>query len=142
MILSKPFDKGEFIDFDSSTCNFKSVVNIDEKPKGNFHLLGQNKVAIFSDNNQLILQIGDKTWNLSSQDIVLRYSHSLSKKMTSFEVKSNGQNISIEYEAWWAGIPSFEPIEPEMDEDEDFMGYIYAVWVNKALQQSLISSWS
>jgi len=142
MILSKPFDRGELIDFDSSTCTFKSVVNIGEKPKGNFHLLGQRKVAIFSDDNLLILQIGEKTWNLSSQDVVLRYSHNLSKKMTVFEVKLDGQNISIEYDAWWAGIPGFEPVEPEMDEDEDFMGYVYAVWMNKALQHNLISNWS
>jgi len=54
----------------------------------------------------------------------------------------DGENFSIEYDAWWADIPSFEPVEPEMDEDEDFMGYIYAVWMNKTLQNNLISSWS
>ncbi|MGI2112690.1 hypothetical protein ACRN9G_03710 [Shewanella frigidimarina] len=142
MILSRPFNNGELIDFDNSTSTFKSVINIGEKPKGNFHLLGQRKVAIFSDDNLLILQIGEKKWNLSSEDVVLRYSHNCSKKMTTFEVESDGQDISVEYEAWWAGIPSFEPIEPEMDEDEDFMGYVYAVWMNKVLQQKLISSWS
>ncbi|WP_277252494.1 hypothetical protein, partial [Neptunomonas phycophila] len=104
--------------------------------------LGQRKVAIFRDGNQLILQIGEKKWNLSSQDVVLRYSHNFSKKVTVFEVELDGENLSIEYDAWWADIPSFEPVEPEMDEDEDFMGYIYAVWMNKTLQNNLISSWS
>ncbi len=142
MILSKPFDRGELTDFDSPTCAIKPVVNTSEKPKGNFHQLGQRKVAIFRDGNQLILQIGEKKWNLSSQDVVLRYSHNFSKKVTVFEVELDGENFSIEYDAWWADIPGFEPVEPEMDEDEDFMGYVYAVWMNKALQNNLISSWS
>ncbi|NRD72174.1 hypothetical protein HQQ94_02755 [Shewanella sp. VB17] len=143
MILSKPFDKGELVDFDSSTCTFnKPVTDIDEKSKGNFHLLEQNIVAIFSLNSLLILQIGDKKWDLSSEDTLLRYSHDFIKKTTIFEVELNELNVSIEYEAWWAGIPNFEPIKPEIDEDEDFMGYIYAVWMNKGLQQHLISIWS
>jgi len=142
MILSKPFDNGELIDFDSLTCTFKAVKNAGEKPKGNFHLVGRNNVAIFSNNNLLILQIGEKTWNLSSRDVALRYFHNLPKKLTVFEVELDGQNTTIEYEAWWAGIPGFELNEPEMDEDEDFMGYVYAVWMNKALQQNLIASWS
>jgi len=60
------------------------IGGLSEKPKGNFHQLGQRKVAIFRDGNQLILQIGEKKWSLSSQDVVLRYSHNFSKKVTVF----------------------------------------------------------
>ena len=142
MILSKPFDNGDLIDFDCSTATINPVVIVAEKPKGNFHLLEQRNVAIYSDNNALKLQIGEDVQNLSSGEAVIRYFHNVSRKTTCFEVESEGRITSIEYKAWWAEIPGFEPVEPEMDEDEDFMGYIYAVWNNKQLQQSLIATWA
>ena len=105
-------------------------------------MLGQKKIAIYREGNNLTLQIGGDTWNLSSDDVEVKYSHDFSRKTTCFEVESGGEAAFIEYEAWWSGIPGFEPVEPEMDEDEDFMGYVYAVWKNKSLQNSLIRSWA
>lgn len=144
MILSKPFDKGDLIDFDTLTgvANSNVNVNLSIKPKGNFHLLDQRCVAIYCEDNILILQIDSNKWELSSEDVELRYFHNLANKTTCFEVKSPKKSASIEYKAWWAEIPEFEPVEPEMDEDEDFLGYAFAVWKSKQLQWNLISSWA
>jgi hypothetical protein len=142
MILSKPFDKGDLVDFDVSTGVAISNVGVSVKPKGNFHLLDQKRLAIYCEDNTLILQLDSDKWELSSVDVELMYCHNLANKTTFFEVKSPEKSVSIEYKAWWAEIPGFEPVEPEMDEDEDFLGYVYAVWKNKKLQGSLISSWA
>jgi hypothetical protein len=142
MILSKPFDKGDLVDFDVSTGVAISNVGVSVKPKGNFHLLDQKLLAIYCEGNTLILQLDTDKWELSSVDVELMYFHNLANKTTCFEVKSPEKSVSIEYKAWWAEIPGFEPVEPEMDEDEDFLGYVYAVWKNKQLQGSLISSWA
>jgi len=142
MVLLSLFDKLGLVDFDASTCVVNSNVSASIKPKGSFHLLGQRPLAIYCENNTLILQIDSDKWDLSSVDLQLRYFHNLANKTTRFEVKSPEKSVSIEYKAWWADIPGFEPVEPEMDEDEDFLGYVFAVWKNKQLQQSLISTWA
>lgn len=142
MILSKPFEKGDLIDFDCATGTISSITGTASKPNGNFDLVGQYNVAIYSKNNTLVLQIGANAWDLSSNEITIRYFHNVLKKITHFELEFEGKVTLLEYEAWWASIPDFEPIEPEMDEDEDFMGYVYAIWENKHLQKSLVDSWA
>lgn len=141
MILSKPFDKGDLVDFDATIGAVSLSVNVSGKPKGNFHLLDQKCLAIYCEGNALILQIGSDKWEFYSGDIELRYFHNVAKRTTCFEVKSQEKSVSIEYKAWWAEIPGFEPVEPEMDEDEDFLGYVFSVWKNKQLQERLISNW-
>ncbi|PXF30703.1 hypothetical protein WH50_14000 [Pokkaliibacter plantistimulans] len=142
MILSKPFDKGDLVDFDASIGVVNSNVDVSVKPKGNFHLLDQRCLAIYCEDNVLILQMDRDKWELSSADVELRYFHNLANRTTCFEVKSPKKSVSIEYKTWWAEIPGFEPVEPEMDEDEDFLGYVFSVWKNKQLQGSLISNWA
>lgn len=142
MILSRPFDKGDLVDFDTITGAVGFNVRVSEKPKGNFHALDQTCLAIYSDDNSLILQIDSDKWDLSSEDIELRYFHNLAKRTTCFEVRFRDKAFSIEYKAWWAEIPGFEPVEPEMDEDEDFLAYVFEVWKNKKLQRSLINRWA
>ncbi|GEM_PF-2855136 len=141
MILSKPFDKGGLVDFDAGTGVVNTNVDASVKPIGNFYLLDQRRLAIYCEGSTLILQMDFDVWELSSENVELRYFHNLANKTTCFEVKSPEKTVSIEYKAWWAEISGFEPIEPEMDEDEDFLGYVFAVWKNKQLQGSLISIW-
>ena len=142
MILSKPFDKGDLVDFDVSNGEVNTNVDESSRPKGNLHFLDHRCLAIYCEGNTLILQVGSDMWRLNSEDVKLRYFHNLANKTTCFEVKSPEKSLSIEYKAWWAEIPGFEPVEPEMDEDEDFLGYVFAVWKNKQLQDRLISSWA
>jgi hypothetical protein len=141
MILSRPFDEGDLVDFDPASGVASLKVNVEGVSRGNFYLLDQQSLAIYCENNTLFLQIGSDRWDLSSSDTELIYSHDFSRKTTCFDVKSQSKSMSIEYMAWWAVIPGFEPIEPEMDEEEDFLGYVFAVWKNKSLQKNLISSW-
>lgn len=142
MILSKPFHKGELVDFDETEGAVNHNVDAPGKPKGNFHFLDQKCIAIYSKGDSLILQIDSDKWELSSGAVELRYFHDVTKRTTCFEVNSPEGSVSIEYNAWWAGIPGFVPVEPEMDEDEDFLGYVFAVWKNKHLQANLIGRWA
>lgn len=141
MILCKPFDMGKFVDFDCSTGSSMPSDSVDNQ-KGNFHIVEGNAVAIYNRDNRLMLQIGLKIWDISSDKIELNYFHNIAKRTSCFQVLFNEELISVEYEAWWAKIPGFEPIEPEMDEDEDFMAYVFSVWKNTQLQKNLLSQWS
>lgn len=141
MILCKPFDMGIFVDFNCSTGIAMPSDSANDQ-KGNFHVVEGNAVAIYSKDNKLMLQIGLKIWDLSSDSVELSYFHNISKRTSCFQVLFNGELTSIEYEAWWAKIPMFVPVEPEMDEDEDFMAYILSVWKNAQLQKTLLSRWS
>ncbi|WP_203141004.1 hypothetical protein [Marinobacter mangrovi] len=142
MILSKPFDRGDLVNFDPSTGATNSTVDVPSKPKGNFHQLGQRCIAIYCEDNALILQVDRDKWDLSSMGVNLNYFHNLDSRTTCFEVKSSEKSVSLEYKSWWAEIPGFEPVEPEMDEDEDFLGYVFEIWKNRKLQESLIRSWT
>ncbi|MDE1462022.1 hypothetical protein [Spartinivicinus poritis] len=59
MILSKPFDKGDLVDFDETIGSASLDVNLSGKPKGNFHFLDQKCLAIYCEEHTLILQIGN-----------------------------------------------------------------------------------
>lgn len=141
MILCKPFDKGRFVDFDYSNGSVIPCESANSQ-KGNLHIVDGNAVAIYSLDNKLMLQIGLKIWDLSSDVLKLNYFHNIANRTSCFQVLFNGELTSIEYEAWWANIPDFEPVEPEMDEDEDFMAYVFSVWKNTQVQKALLSRWN
>lgn len=141
MILCKPFDKGDLVDFDVRNCSVRACTDTTVSPRGNIHLLLDKCIAIYCEDGTLILQIDKNKWDISSKETVLRYFHRLIDKTTHFEVVSEKESVSIAYRAWWAEIPDFALFEPEMDEDEDFLGYVFAIWRSKQLQESLIESW-
>ena len=141
MILTKPFDNGGRVEFEVSTGTAAPVPDMTEKPQGDFASVSSSNVAIYCENNKLFLQVDKQRWDLASGDLVLKYYHYLAKKTTRFEVHAADKDVVIEYKSWWSDIPGFEPVEPEMDEDEDFLGYVYAVWKNQKLQKSLVKQW-
>jgi hypothetical protein len=67
----------------------------------------------------------------------IQYAHDFQKKTTTFSV----ENVTIQYPAWWANDPTFDPNEPERDEDEDLFAYVASLAHNEPLQRSLINTW-
>lgn len=141
MILIKPFDNGDRVEFDISDGTAALTPDVTEKPQGNYALINSNNVAIYREKDKLVLQVNRQRWELSSRDVTLKYFHNLANKTTRFEIYSADKSAVIEYKSWWSDIPDFELVEPEMDENEDFLGYVYAVWKNRKLQDSLIRQW-
>lgn len=142
MILSKPYEKNALVKFESKTATINPFAGQTEKVTGNCHIVEGTLVALFCEKGVLTLQVGLEKWDLSSKSIQIKYLHDVPTRSTYFEVNHSGIITSIRYKAWWADIPGFLPVEPEMDEDEDFMGYIYAVWKNEGLQNALIAKWN
>lgn len=141
MILSKPFDKNQLVAFNPYSLTAIPLENISEKPVGNLHFVGKHCVAIYCEKNDLFIQIDTNKWSLSSGNLNIKYFHKKTSRTTFFSIEEGEKIILIEYESWWKDIPGFMPMEPEMDEDEDFLGYVFSVWRNKKLQQSLVLSW-
>lgn len=88
-----------------------------------------------------MLQIDSQIWLLSATQLKLHFHHDMRKRQTHFAITSPAGDFSIDYPAWWAEIPDFEPVEPEMDKDEDYLAYIYEVWQTPSLQQALLKRW-
>lgn len=139
MILNMPFDQCKLVDFDTRRATISPVSS--GTPKGNLAIQDSHIAALYSEDNNLVLQIDSSKWILT-EGLNIQYHHSPTKKTTAFVVADNTDSFSLEYKAWWANIPDFSLIEPEMDEDEDFFAYIFAVSKNKSIQQALLKQWS
>lgn len=142
IILSKPYSGSELVEFNSFTGKIDTAVGFIGKPAGNCCCVKGKWVVLFCTGGSLILQIGLDKWSLACNEVGVKYFHRLESKKTYFEVSNKQNSFSIEYKSWWADIPSFEPVEPEMDADEDYLAYIFSIWRDKQLIQSLISEWT
>ncbi len=144
MYLAMPFDGGKVIDFDEAVGN-STLLGASQlrnaKVSGNAYILNENTAALFAKEGRLYLQINAQKWWFNSEEIELFYSHNLHDKTTEFRVKSATDDIIITKPAWWADIPDFEPFEPEMDEDEDYFGYIYAMFSVPSAQAHILKAW-
>lgn len=142
MILYEVFKNGGPVSFNTdngSACAFKGKTG---DAKGNFHLHDAIPFAIYAEEKSLIFQMKNQKWTLSSEEVEVRYFHKIDEKKTYFEIISPEISKRIEYPSWWSKIPDFEFLEPEMDSDEDFFGYVYMIWNDSELQDSLINNWS
>jgi len=141
MILYKPFDKNKFVEFDPKRSDFIPEVREKVEPVGNFHIVGERCIALYCKGGKLFLQIDSERWDLSSGSVAISYFHDFEKKTTTFEVDDGTSSARLEYDAWWSEIPGFQPLEPEMDSEEDFLAYVVEVWRNRSVQKSLIERW-
>ena len=126
-------------------CTETGAITSTFKPdpiRGNFQNVGRHSVALYAQDNQLKLQIDKKVWLFSSSTLNIDYHHKFQQRLTHFSITSPDDNFAIDYRAWWADIPDFEPLEPEMDQDEDYLAYIYEVWKTPSIQQALLERWT
>lgn len=123
---------------DTATGAARSSGDAGGTPRGTMRILDGRLVALYAQGGRLYLQIGIERWDLGDPATRIRYGHDLNLKTTRFEC--NG--FVLEYPAWWRDDPAYDPFEPELDEDEDYLGYVHAVFQQPALQANLIRAWS
>jgi hypothetical protein len=109
-----------------------------ETPNGNMRVVLGNTVALYAEGEHLFLQIGGRRWDLADPATVISYGHDLNRKTTTLQVG----DLRLEYPAWWRDDPAYDPFIPELDEDEDYLAYVYSVAQQPALQENLIKVWS
>ena len=110
--------------------------------RGNSDCIAGHSISIYARDGQLHLQIDGQSWLLSDTQLRLKFYHNVAKRTSHFALTSPSTDFAINYPAWWADIPDFEPIEPEMDKDEDYLAYIYEVWKTPSIQQTLLERWT
>jgi hypothetical protein len=105
---------------------------------GNMSTVAGHVFALYAEGPTLWFQWDDRRWPLAANDTRLAYRHDLARAVTIFSVNDR----AVEYPAWWRGDPHFDPLVPERDEDEDYLGYVMAVKRDPALQKTLLDAWS
>jgi hypothetical protein len=132
--IAKPND---IVVFDMAQRVFIAQPGAMQFVQGNYFAVGDQELSGYASDRNLYLQWNDRRWNFKDLASKIRYAHDFQKKMTTFSV----ENVSIQYPAWWANDPTFDPNEPERDEDEDLFAYVASLAHNEPLQQSLINTW-
>jgi hypothetical protein len=141
MILSMPFQRNIKVKFEPQSGSHMQISTV-ENASGNLHQVDGHSVALYALDGQLYLQIDTKIWPFSAQQLKLSYHHKVPQQQTHFALSSPTGDFAIDYPAWWANIPDFELVEPEMDKDEDYLAYIYEVWQTPSIQQTLLKRWT
>lgn len=136
-----PFKRNIKVNFEPKSGSHSQVSTV-KNVSGNMHQVKGHTFALYAQDGKLYLQVDSKVWPFSTDGISLHYHHMLHQQQTHFAITSPAGDFSIDYPAWWAEIPDFEPVEPETDKDEDYLAYIYEVWQIPPLQQVLIKSWT
>lgn len=110
-------------------------VNIQDV-QGNYTAINGQEVCIFAENKNLYLQWNARRWNFRDIAGKLKYEHDFHRNMTTFSVG----DLAINYIAWWANDPTFEPGLVGRDEDEDIFAYVARLASDNQLQQMLTQS--
>lgn len=88
-------------------------------------------VAIYPDpeTDTLVVQIGERTWDIFDPDTTVRYNHNYDEETTTVTITDGETRFEETYEAWWSGVDWFEPDrwsasrEPE-NVEEDILAYV------------------
>ena len=140
MYLKMPFSGGS-IKFNPATGSFTSAeIPAGVKSSGNAGVVSGHLIAVYVQENVLYVQVDRQHWKIT--DLNISYVHDVENKQTIFSLNNGEAKVDLVYRAWWSEIPDFRPIEPEMDADEDFLGYVYSIFSDKDLQNHLIAAWS
>jgi hypothetical protein len=94
--------------------------------------------ALYADGGLLVLQWNDRRWPFAADAVHVRYGHDLSRKTTSFSVDER----RVEYRAWWADDPRYDPLVPELDAEQDDLAWIAALKRDPGRMATLLKRWS
>lgn len=108
-----------------------------EAVQGNFAFINGHTFCVYVERGRLYFQADEQRWDLQSPACKLEYRHDISRKTTQFSVAGK----VFEYPAWWRDDPRFERYLPELDEEHDYLGYIFALKDNPRLQSRMIEIW-
>ncbi|WP_347330488.1 hypothetical protein [Marinimicrobium locisalis] len=142
MNLTMPEQRGVLVEFDERNLSVKRMARFRSPKKGVLSFIQGHTVALYEKSGGLVLQIDHQVWDLLSDRVALSYHHDFKSRTTLFKVSDDLAEFSVDYPAWWSSIPNFQPVEPEMDAEEDFMAYVIEVSKDPGLCKSLVSFWS
>lgn len=142
MKLSMPFNCNSIVDFDLQNENFTEDQNATGKIQGNCDFNECYKAALFLKDKELLFFLDGKIFQFESNNVLIKYHHVINEGSTVFSIKCDGEEYRIIYHSWWSDIPDFIPVEPEQDADEDYLAYIYQIWLDKEISTSLKQQWS
>jgi hypothetical protein len=111
---------------------------------GNGYRVEDTWVAMYAEEGALILQVGRRRFSLDAASTKLQYWHDWATGRTNFGVRDPAGEVVLGYQSWWAklGIPPQRvKFEPERDEYEDFLAFVYEVWRDPVAQQRLLAQW-
>lgn len=132
--IAKPND---IVALDTTRGIFTAQQGNPQFVQGNYVSVDGQELSVFAADKNLFFQWNDRRWNFKDLASTVRYYHDFPTKTTTFSI----DNVTIQYPAWWANDPTFDPNEPERDEDEDFFAYVAGLAHNDSLQRNLINSW-
>ena len=142
LILAMPYNKNKKMEFDlDSGTTAACLENCEDKINGNMHIAGPHNISMYADEGVLYLQIDKTRWPMNEKAISLSYSHDFALQITQFVVDDYVEKVVISYPAWWKGLGSKVQCLPEMDEDQDYLAYVCAVWRNPELRTHLLGAW-
>ncbi len=110
----------------------------DAKGHGTLAIVEGQLFALYADGGALWLQWNERRWPFASPALRLGYRHDMAAAETTFSANDR----TITYPAWWRDDPTFDPLIPEQDALEDYLGYVVATQGDAQLQQSLLRAWS
>jgi hypothetical protein len=124
--------------FDCATGRLEAAAPPPGRARGKLHQVDGHAFALYALDAHLYFQWGAQRWEPGDMACRPRYQHELARQRTAFAL--DGKALS--YAAWWAGDPLFNKFIPERDQEEDYLGYVFALWTDRDLQRALIAAWS
>lgn len=143
LLLNSP--NPELAVYDDASGEVVDRVPRGDRRDGNCYAVAERWVALYADGGGLILQIGTEKFALDAGATKLEYHHDWRAGETHFAASDPARRVALRYPSWWAKIglkPAQVKFEPERDEDEDNLAYIYEVWKDPAQQQRLATLWA
>jgi len=112
----------------------------ESKCVGNFCIVDGQAVALYYECG-CHLQLGSRKWNFADSSLDLSYFHD-QNRVTNFIVSKDGESYCFKYRCWWAESETEDfRLFPELDEENDFLGYVMEVWRNQRLKERLFAQW-
>jgi hypothetical protein len=141
MILTMPFAKNRKMEFFPDQGVAQELHGDSSvSASGNMHVVENHCVAVYAEGGILYLQIDKVRWPLDEK-LQLKYGHDVLTQTTRFLVSDGIKSTDIIYPSWWRGLGHNMLAVPEMDEDQDYLAYVFSVWRNESLRQQLLTAW-
>ena len=142
MILEKFNDRSVSIEFDQRTGSGKLLPRSQEKLCGIGDEFKNGFVALHVSDGKLYLQVKDKSFDFSGDNLTLEYFHV--DGITNVCVADSGHEVfSIQYPAWWlkqAAMPIGLGVDD--DDEQDFFSYAKLMVSSDNRKQHLIRKYT
>jgi hypothetical protein len=126
--------------YDDQTGEVVGVVK--GRPTGSIVRHAEPLIAVYEELGDIVVQIETERFPLSSSRLV--YRHDLERGLTLFHVSFEGAERTLWYPAWWAELgldPEEIRFQPERDEEEDILGWLYILRNVDERRAEMVAVW-